>query len=108
MAAVQAKVGEFRPADSVYVVDLTTIQPGAAIDVAHSGPSGAEVFKVDHEVVVRPTSNDPVVIRHIRASDVAASNTARVVVDTIPGGDLAGATVRLYLYFIAQGSGGIG
>jgi hypothetical protein len=90
----------------VSVVELSTITPGEALDVAHNGPGGAEVYKMDYEVVVRGLS--PVVeVAHIRASDSLTSDTARVQVATESGGDLTNAVVRLYFHFAAQASGGI-
>lgn len=95
---------------TVYAVDLTTMEPGVGVDVSYSGDgqlAGAEPFYVFHEVTVRPTSRDPVEISHIRASDSASGSTVRIVPDTIPAGDLAGCTVRLYIEFLNTGSGGL-
>ncbi len=93
---------------TIYVVDLTTMEPGVAVNVDYSdGPAGAECYRVTHEVIVRPTSRDPIEICHIRANDVAGSDTVSIVPDTVDLGDLGGATVRLYLHFKAAASGGI-
>jgi hypothetical protein len=103
MATVQTAVGEQHLSEHIYVVDLTTIQPGQSLDIDVSGSntlSGCVCAMVSHNVRVAPTSKDPVEVRHIAGSDSTSGNTVRVQVDTIPGGDLAGATVRVFLHFI--------
>jgi hypothetical protein len=111
MATTQTVVGEvaWTDGESIFAVDLTTMEPGVGVNVSYAsaGASGADVFRVSHEVIVRPTSRDPVEICHIRASDSASGSTAYIVPDTLPAGDLAGATVRVYLHFLARASGGI-
>lgn len=88
-------------------VDLSTIDPGASLDISHGGPTGARVDTVDFEVITLATSQSPVFVSHILASDSLANDTARVVVDTESGGDLTGAIVRVYFHFVEQASGGI-
>ena len=111
MATTQTARGDVAWADgkTVYAVDLTTMEPGVAVNVtyANGSMSGAECFRVTHEVTVRPTSRDLIEICHIRANDVPGSSTVSIVPDTIAAGNLGGATVRLYLHFQAAASGGI-
>lgn len=88
------------------VVEISTIDPGVTIDVAHGGPSGAECMMVTHEVTTRATSRDVIEVSHLRASDSASGDTVAVAIDTTTGGNLAGAVVRLYLWFVESASGG--
>jgi hypothetical protein len=87
--------------------DLTTIEPDQPMDLSHGGPTGASVTWVTHEVRVAPTSKDVIDVRHIAASDSTSNDTARIEVSTPDGGDLTGATVRVFYWFIPQGAGGI-
>jgi len=111
MATTQTVVGQTSWAEGnrVFTVDLTTIEPGVAVNVSYSDGtmSGAACYRVSHEVIVRPTSRDLVEICHIRANDVAGSSTVSVVPDTVAAGNLGGATVRVHLHFLAAASGGI-
>lgn len=111
MATTQTQVGIVAWGDrEIYAVDLTTIEPGVGVDVSYSswgGNATAEIFRVSHEVTVRPTTRDPVEICHIRGDDVPASGTVSVVPDTVALGSLAGATVRLYLECLGSQVGGI-
>jgi hypothetical protein len=94
---------------TVMKVKLTTIEPGETVDVSHGGPTGCNVAWLQHEVVVEATSGDPVVsVEHIVASDSLSSDTARVRVKTVSGGDLTGCVVNLLFFFVEQASGGIG
>jgi hypothetical protein len=90
----------------ISVVDLSTIDPADVLNVSHGGPTGAKVARVSHEVTTPATSKDLVGLRHTPASDSLANDTARIEVDTVAGGDLAGAVVRVYFHFIQQASGG--
>lgn len=90
----------------VSVVDVSTLEPGATVNVAHGGPTGAEVLMVTHEVTTRPTSRDVVEVSHLRASDSTTNDTAAVAIDTTDVGDLTGAVVRLYFWFVEAASGG--
>ena len=109
MATTQSSVGYVDWGDGHVetAVDLSTIDPGASLNVSHGGPSGATVYKVSHEVTTLPTSKDVVHVAHVAASDSTTNNTARIVVDTTSGGDLTGAVVRVYFYFREAASGGI-
>ena len=91
----------------VNVAELSTIDPGLAVNVLHAGPTGMNVLKVEHEVVTQPTSKDPVSVSHVRANDSIVNDTCSIVVDTVAGGDLAGAVVRLYFKFQEAAAGGI-
>lgn len=111
MATTQTAVGLVAWGDrQTYAVDLTTMEPGVAVDVTYGAEgqlAAAKPFRVFHEVTIRPTTRDVVEICHIRASDSASGGTVNIVPDTTPQGDLAGATVRLYIEFIESASGGI-
>lgn len=86
--------------------ELSAITPGADIDLEHNGPSGAKPFKVEHEVIERPTSRDAVSFEHDRENDSTTNDTVRVSVDTTPGGSLIGAVVLVRTFFVEQASGG--
>lgn len=84
-------------------VDLTTIEPNQPINVSHGGPANARILMVTHETIVAPTSKDLVEVRHIAASDSTDNSTAKIEVGTTPTGDLTGATVRVWFWFVMQG-----
>lgn len=94
---------------TVTAVNLSTIEPGESLDVAHGGPSGVKPEFIQHSVTTEATSGDPVVdVEHIRASDNTTNNTSRLRVKTESGGDLTGAVVRVLFFFTSAASGGIG
>lgn len=108
MATVQGSAGQLRVSEMTYAVDLTTIDVGQNLDITvPSNMHAAEVAYVTSEVRVRATDGSPAFVSHIAASDVPASRTCRVVIDTVAGGSLTGMTLRLYLHFRAAGSGGL-
>lgn len=76
-------------------------------DVAHGGPSGCKASFVLPIVTTRATSGDPVSVSWERAGDSTANNTIRVRASVPVGGDITGAVVDLYIFFVAQASGGI-
>ena len=109
MAATQTGRGVLQNVpETVTCVELSSIEPGVAVDVSHNGPSGANVYRVTHEVTTRANDRSPVDVSHLRASNSTSGNTARIVVDTVTLGDLTGAVVRLYFHFLEQASGGLG
>lgn len=91
----------------VTYVDVSTIDPGVSLDISHGGPSGVPVKRVTHEVTTVANDRSGVFVSHVRASDSTDNDTARVVIDTVPLGDLTGAVVRVYFHFQGQASGGI-
>jgi hypothetical protein len=88
----------------VTAVDLTTIAPSETLTVSHNGPSGASPSFVTYETQVEATSGDPVVdVERIVANDDLSNDTSELRVKTIPGGDLTGATVRVFFWFVPVG-----
>jgi hypothetical protein len=92
----------------VACVELSAILAGEPVDVTHSGPSGASVKWMTYEITEMPTSHDVLFVVHDKENDSTTNNTARVTVETQPGGDLTGAIVRCYFWFVDAASGGIG
>ena len=88
-------------------VQLSALVAAVTENIAHSGPSGVAPDYVSVEVVTPPTSKDAVLWRHIEGSDSTANNTVAMQFDTVPGGDLTGAVVKMYCTFIPQASGGL-
>lgn len=88
-------------------VDLTTIVPGETVTVTHGGPAYSNPFMVTFETQVSATNGSPVTgIERIVASDSSTNGTVAIKVKTETGGDLTGATVRVFFWFTAQQDGG--
>jgi hypothetical protein len=90
----------------ITTVRVSTIDPRELLDIAHAGPSGAKCLWVDMTHVTAATSGDPVFMEHHAASDSTTNDTCRIVLDTLPGGDLAGAVIDVNFYFVEAASGG--
>ena len=106
-ATVQAAVGVSGQPYLVTKVRVSTIDAGVPLDVAHGGPSGVKPNLVLMEVVTRADSRDVISLAHEVADDNTTNNTARVIPDTVAGGNLTGAVLDLYFVFFAQATGGI-
>ena len=106
-ASVSSKGAVINTPHQVVAVEVSSMEPGVTVNVAHGGPSGAPVIYITHEVITRATSRDVIEVSHLRGSDSLANSTVAVAFDTISGGDLAGAVVRLYCHFAAHASGGL-
>ena len=91
---------------AVSVVEASACVPGEKSNVSHGGPDGAKCAYLAYEITEQPTSRDPVYVCHDKENDSVTNDTARVVIDTVAGGDLAGCVVRLMFHFIEQASGG--
>ena len=64
-------------------VDLSTIDPGLAVNVAHGGPTGMLAYLAKWEITTLATTKDPVIVNHIKANDSTTNDTASIVVDTV-------------------------
>lgn len=106
-ATVQAALGVSGVPFLVTEVQVSTIVPGVGLDIAHGGPSGVKPKIVVLETTTRAASRDPVTFVHDPSADNTTNNTARVYLDTVAGGDLTDAVVKLYFFFFAQATGGI-
>lgn len=113
MATTATAKGQLNAGDFAFVVavDLTTIAPGETVDASTAGicPRGTSPDWITWETRVEATSGDPVLcVEHIAASDVttADSETVRLRVKAESGGDLTGATVRVFCWYLKAASGG--
>lgn len=85
----------------------TTLEPGTTITHSHVGPSGVAPVEVYCLVTERPTSRDPVIFFWDESANDTTNNTIAIQFDTISGGDLAGAQVKVVIKWFAHASGGI-
>lgn len=93
-----------------YVIEstyYTTLEPGATVTHTHAGPSGVAPLKAECIVTERPTSRDVVSFAWDESANDTTNNTVALQFDTTNGGDLAGAQVKVLIYFLDQASGGI-
>lgn len=92
-------------------VQLSSINPGATETITLPSNTPALYPVMARLSVVTPaTSKDPVFMYQGTNWTPGGSNTGRtltVILDTIPGGNLAAAVVKLYFEWLEQGSGGI-
>jgi hypothetical protein len=89
------------------VIQVSTLDAGVDVNQAHTGPSGARAYKVDHTVITKPTDGSDVKFEWDGANDSTTNNTIRIRFDTEAGGSLTGAVVKLFVYFGGVASGGI-
>ena len=85
----------------------STLVEGATITHSHLGPDGVAPARVWMEVIVQPTSKDPVLFSFIEGSNDLTNDTIAIVFDTVAGGDLAGAVCKVFIEWVAQATGGI-
>ena len=87
----------------------TTLVPGVTVTHTLKNQINVKPFKVELQVDERATSRDPVflVVDDSAYVSTDGANTIALQFDTIPGGDLTGAEVRVLIYHLAQASGGI-
>lgn len=83
---------------------LSTLVAGKSEAISHNGPSGATPLLVLHTTTTRPT--DGSVVDFSWTGTSTSGNTVSVTLDTVPGGSLTGAAVKVYCIFIEQASGG--
>ena len=88
-------------------IQISGLQALVQVDADHAGPAGVVPDYVDFELVTQPDSKDPVFMSHLEDEDDDSGDTVALVFDTIPGGDLTGAVVKVYCRFLAQASGGL-
>jgi len=86
-------------------LSLSTIVAGKSESVSHGGPTGATPLMVLHTVSTRAT--DGSVVDFAWTATSTSGDTVSVTLDTVPGGSLTGAVVKVYCLFSEQGSGGI-
>jgi len=84
---------------------LSTLVAGKSESISHNGPSGATPLMVLCTTTTRPT--DGSVVDFSWTGTSTSGNTVSVTLDTVPGGSLTGAAVKVYCLFHEQGSGGI-
>jgi len=101
-----------------YVMEMTTpfqvsrVRCSALVatlpeDITHGGPASVDPRFVRMEVVTPADSRDPVFMTHVQDDDLASGGTARIIFDTIPGGDLTGAVVDVWFHFVEHATGGL-
>ena len=90
---------------SITELSLSTIVAGKSEAVSHGGPTGATPLMVLHTVSTRPT--DGSVVDFAWTASSTSGDTVSVTLDTVPGGSLTGAVVKVYCLFSEQASGGI-
>lgn len=95
-----------------YVIEsckYTTLVAGVTVTHTLKNQINVKPFKVELQIDERPTSRDPVFLSVDDSAwdSTADANTIALQFDTIPGGDLTGAEVRVLIYHLAQASGGI-
>lgn len=71
-------------------------------DVAHGGPSGVAPSFMQYEVQTAATTGHVVALEHIRASDDTSNNTIRLRAKVEDGGDITGAVLRVWVYFLPR------
>ena len=86
-------------------LSLSTIVAGKSETVSHGGPSGATPLMVLHTVSTRPT--DCSVVDFAWTGSSTSGNTVSLTLDTVPGGSLTGAVVKVFCLFSEQASGGV-
>lgn len=95
----------------ICAVQLSVLNPGATETITLPSNSPAVYPHYFTCATLTPsTSGDPVFHRQATNWAKGAANSGRtvtVVLDTVAGGDLVGAVVRLEFEWLAQGSGGI-
>lgn len=93
--------------DPVQECVLTTLTAGVAQSIPLKGPSGLAPSEVSFILEADATTKDPVFLRHDPDDDSTSANTISVMPDTIPGGDITGAEVRVTIKWRGVASGGI-
>ena len=90
---------------SITELSLSTVVAGKSEAVLHNGPSGTTPIMVLHSTTTRPT--DGSVVDFSWTSTDTTNNKVSVTLDTVPGGSLTGAEVKVYCIFLDSASGGI-
>lgn len=87
----------------------STIEPGVTITHTLKNQINVTPFRVSFMVSTPATDLSPVFCAHVEGSVdlTAGANTIALVFDTIVGGDLTGAVVKVFIEHLAQASGGI-
>jgi len=84
---------------------LSTLVAGKSESISHNGPSGATPMMVLCTTTTRPT--DGSVVDFSWTATSTSGNTVSVTLDTVAGGSLTGAAVKVYCFFHEQATGGI-
>lgn len=92
--------------DVVQEVKLSVLTSGQTEVVSHGGPSGVKPEKVEHSVIIAPTSG-PVDLIWIEASDDLSSNTSSIKLSVPAAGDITNGVVLVRFYFPSAKSGGL-
>jgi hypothetical protein len=85
----------------------TTLEPSATVTHSHKGPSGVAPNEIYCIVTQRATTRDPVFFSWDESANSTTSDTVALQFDTLSGGDLGGAQVKVIIKWFAHASGGI-
>jgi len=85
-------------------VEMSSLVSDQSEDVAHNGPTGKKVDKVEVEITTPPTVNSDFTWYHDVANDSTSNNTVRL---QFIGADLGGMKIKVRFHFFASASGGI-
>lgn len=86
---------------------VTTLVPNTPFNVTLLGPSGLSPKQVSHSLHTEATTRDPVFLKWDESLNDTTNNTITLEPDTVSGGDITGATIRVYIEWTGAGSGGI-
>jgi hypothetical protein len=86
---------------------VNTLVPNVAFNITLLGPSGLAPVEVSTVVTTEATTRDPVFVKHDPSLDSTANNTITLEPDTIPGGDITGAIIKVTITWNGVASGGI-
>jgi hypothetical protein len=95
-----------------YVIEecyYTTLDPGAGVTHTLRNQINVAPFHIACVVTHPATSGDPIffVFDESETSLTAGANTVKLIFDTVAGGDLTGAQVKVLIYHLSQAAGGI-
>jgi hypothetical protein len=91
------------------VVYYSTLDAGANVVHTLKNQTNVMPFRVHGVVTTQTLSGDPIFVRHVEGSwdNTDGANTITLIFDTIPGGDLSGGVVKVFIEQLSQASGGI-